>query len=377
MYKIFSQKIYLKSFYTLFLILHFSCQNHEQINQLKEDTIQTGGKVLENNIIKDAISNNNTNFIKPENSKGGLINDVYMCSYKTSLKANNIILKEPSVRALKQVDNIVEFSGLPSNFSIFSAHIGNAAAATVGSNRIILYDEELLNAIDVSTNNYWSSISILAHEVGHHLAGHTISSIASPKQELEADEFSGFILFKLGASLEQSDVAINLLGSETSSGTHPSKFIRREAINKGWLKASKFRYNSAIPPPPSENLELEYTIDMLWDKISLTRDAYMYKDMKYFYGIVTDVEVKESSERSRFQVNFVDTNSDGSKVISQEREWIEYYAPLDGENMSNVARSWFYEVLKPGRRLRFSFIRQGSGGYTTLTYLKALPGDSF
>ena len=38
-------------------------------------------------------------------------------------------------------------------------------------------------------------MTLLAHEVGHHLNGHTIHRGGStPELELEADEFAGFIL---------------------------------------------------------------------------------------------------------------------------------------------------------------------------------------
>jgi len=46
----------------------------------------------------------------------------------------------------------------------------------------------------------WSPISILAHEVGHHLAFHTGIARNDHKFELEADYFSGFVLRRLGAT---------------------------------------------------------------------------------------------------------------------------------------------------------------------------------
>lgn len=67
-------------------------------------------------------------------------------------------------------------------------------------------------------------MSILAHEIGHHLLGHTISiGSSNPQDELEADKFSGFVLYKMGASLNDAVQAIQLLGSDTDSKTHPSK----------------------------------------------------------------------------------------------------------------------------------------------------------
>jgi len=57
--------------------------------------------------------------------------------------------------------------------------------------------------------------------------------------ELEADEYSGFIMFKLGASLSQTQEAIRVYGSDKddSYSTHPSKDKRLRAIEKGYNKA--------------------------------------------------------------------------------------------------------------------------------------------
>ncbi len=82
-------------------------------------------------------------------------------------------------------------------------------------------------------------MTLLAHEVGHHLNGHTIHRGGStPVLELEADEFAGFILYKLGATLKQSQNVIYYIAMEKASRTHPSKNSRLSAIEKGWNKAS-------------------------------------------------------------------------------------------------------------------------------------------
>ena len=59
-------------------------------------------------------------------------------------------------------------------------------------------------------------LSILAHEIGHHVNGHTLgekeTTLSESRQmELEADEYSGLYMFKLGASLSQAQEAIRLI----------------------------------------------------------------------------------------------------------------------------------------------------------------------
>ena len=108
--------------------------------------------------------------------------------------------------------------------------------------RYILYDPEFINSIS-ETSNYWANMSILAHEVGHHINGHTLGASMSAYenriQELEADEFSGFVMQKIGATLEQAIDAIASLapsGDDTYS-SHPNKERRTKAITKGFNNA--------------------------------------------------------------------------------------------------------------------------------------------
>ena len=101
--------------------------------------------------------------------------------------------------------------------------INNAVATSYKGLRYILYDKSFMSTI-ANNSTSWSQLFILAHEVGHHINGHSIdillaaADIVEPKtlatkrkQELESDEFAGFILGKLGATLEQTSEAINLL----------------------------------------------------------------------------------------------------------------------------------------------------------------------
>ena len=129
--------------------------------------------------------------------------------------------------------------------------INNAVATSYKGLRYILYDKSFMSTI-ANNSTSWSQLFILAHEVGHHINGHsidillTLSDIVEPKtlaskrkQELESDEFAGFILGKLGATLEQTSEAINLLASnkDDTYSTHPNKSKRLNAIKIGFNKA--------------------------------------------------------------------------------------------------------------------------------------------
>ena len=112
------------------------------------------------------------------------------------------------------LDRILGVIGASKNFVLTPcSEINNAIATTYKGIRYILYDKAFMRLINSRTND-WSSLTILAHEVGHHINGHSrdlilaAGGVVEPKtlavrrkQELEADEFAAFIMAKLGAPL--------------------------------------------------------------------------------------------------------------------------------------------------------------------------------
>ena len=136
------------------------------------------------------------------------------------------------------IENILDAVGQRANFEIRQANIENAAAVAYGGKRYVLYNPNFINALDRRTGNKWASISVLAHEVGHHLKGHTVSGQGShPTAELEADEFSGYALRKMGASLADAQATMQLIANQNASSTHPGKSSRLAAIQNGWESA--------------------------------------------------------------------------------------------------------------------------------------------
>ena len=146
------------------------------------------------------------------------------------------------------LDKILSVIGATKRFVLQEcANINNAVALTYNGVRYIMYDPEFMNQLNYS--NDWSKIFILAHEVGHHINGHSIDVILginglgkelslSEKrtQELEADEFAGFVLGRLGASLSQAQSAIKSISNneDDTYSTHPNKTKRLSAIKRGY-----------------------------------------------------------------------------------------------------------------------------------------------
>jgi hypothetical protein len=129
---------------------------------------------------------------------------------------------------------IVEVSGKRANFGIKEANVPNAVAVLYQGKRYVLYNPGFINTLTRATGSSWAAVSVLAHEIGHHLNAKNATSLAT---ELEADEFSGFILQKMGASLAEAQVAMKVIANERASRTHPAKSQRLLSIADGWTSA--------------------------------------------------------------------------------------------------------------------------------------------
>jgi len=166
------------------------------------------------------------------------------------------------------LERILDVTGMSKRFALKEcSNISNCMATTYKGIRYILYDKEFMDAIAERTNS-WSSMSILAHEIGHHVNGHTLGetlSLSESRQmELEADEFSGFVMFRLGASLAQAQDAINTLMPSNRVdiySTHPSRDKRLRAIETGYNKAKGQTSNN----------------DNSTNTLNLTAEDYFYK----------------------------------------------------------------------------------------------------
>ena len=146
------------------------------------------------------------------------------------------------------VAEIMKYTGLPANFVVVEGKVPNAAAVIMQGpdqvpRRVIAYNPAFMGqVIEATKSNNWAPVSIMAHEIGHHLSGHTIVPGGSqPPIELESDKFSGFVLYKMGAPLADAQRAIATLIPEKDGETHPGRRKRLAAIEAGWKEACELQ----------------------------------------------------------------------------------------------------------------------------------------
>ncbi|MFM9938272.1 MAG: NADase-type glycan-binding domain-containing protein [Hyphomicrobiaceae bacterium] len=136
-----------------------------------------------------------------------------------------------------------------------SADTANAEAGiTPNGQRFIFYNATFMQKLKQKTTDQWTQVSILAHEVGHHLAFHTEIAGNDHKFELEADYFSGFVMRRLGATLDQAHAAIRAISPQVATASHPGLDQRLQIITIGWTDggsqgAPRGLKPSDVPPP--------------------------------------------------------------------------------------------------------------------------------
>ena len=366
----------MKNIYFLLLMTIVGCKQNE-------------GTVASSTPQASEITTNQTQIMAPNSGKQGHIKGLfYGCGYNYILNKNDLRLYTPNSRETNQIKTILDYSGLSQNFEIYSAPIKNAVATVIENRRYIIYDPKLLGFADVNSNSYWSSMSILAHEIGHHLQGHTLLQRGStPAIELQADKFSGHILYKMGASLQQATAAINMFGSNHDTHSHPSKAKRIKAIKTGWEEAESQRFNAALPPPPSDDKNFGaggYVKDKFYpdELISVNLKDYLgYSTIDGTEPLVEGIILESSGYDGQFSMTVLVTddknvNKDEKYFFGKGKKanvWVP--EPGNGE-IGSADLSWLKALLVPGRKIAFKPTSYGVGangnGSWALIYIKKL-----
>lgn len=310
-------------------------------------------------------------FVAPTKAKPGRLNIeervCYFSDVDSAVKKMDIILDSADAREIELVNSIMQYAGLPSNFSIYRGNIDNALATMVNNQRLIIYNKDLFATLDRLSNTYWSSVFILAHEIGHHLAYNISDTIHTIKAELDADIFAASILYKMGADTAQTILAVNsrFISNTRDTKTHPSKAKRIEAIRQSWINANQLGKDMAIPPQPyDQDAEIHIGIEELWNNPNTEEeiDTLNLKVSADIYAVVLKRDYNKfgrenNGNHRRFQVLLqilaIDPNNKNELEFNTgERCKLDiFYIPYgsDGEDADYVNH-----VFCEGRRIQFT-----------------------
>ena len=214
----------------------------------------------------------------------------------TAIQGNNFASERAADSALDDILNVI---GASKRFVLQEcSNINNAIALTMNGVRYIMYDPEFMTSL--AYGDQWSNKFILAHEVGHHINGHTVDVLAANSsnkaslstsriQELEADEFAGFVLGRLGASLSDALSGVQSLSDKDDSySTHPKRSRRIAAIKKG------FKESGGYVNPSTVSVKKGKTVDSPYSNSRFSGVEHVTKD--FSGGVYTGYVGMESRE---------------------------------------------------------------------------------
>ncbi|MCB0484229.1 MAG: M48 family metalloprotease [Flavobacteriales bacterium] len=147
--------------------------------------------------------------------------------------------------AKEAAGNVMRFSGLSQDIELIQKDVPNVVAYMRQGKRYVAYNPSFLLRLRNKAESDWAVYSVVSHEIGHHLAGHTeTSGRTNPGNELAADYFSGFVLRRMGANLDEALLALlslRALGEIRDTVYHPPFAARLLAVKEGWLSAGEFQ----------------------------------------------------------------------------------------------------------------------------------------
>jgi hypothetical protein len=259
------------------------------------------------------------------------LDTAHRCIYSGGVMDAELYRFPDSDKVNAWVKEIAELGDTPLDFEVMQANVENVSAVLDGEKRYLLYSLDF-----VEKNGELEVVGALVHEVGHHANGHIFKEERRKTEELEADQFMGYVLSKKGFS--QS--AIEAFLKKTPSSYGVSFEERRASVFEGFEKAGRAMQLKSLPfdndpraneltlpsfpwPPPSCNARFELpensfagfkTLGDVERKIRMALDAKGYAQRSYFsvpngFALVTQLE----------QYN----GEDGS-VRNDRTRWLDY-----------------------------------------------------
>jgi hypothetical protein len=114
------------------------------------------------------------------------------CSYSGTAWEDELYRFDDNAQVETWIKEILTAGNATQNFKIVPTNVENIAAIVDNGQRYLLYSLDFIQKaapIDV--------YGALAHEIGHHVNGHSLTAERRQTEESEADFFMGYVLFKL------------------------------------------------------------------------------------------------------------------------------------------------------------------------------------
>jgi hypothetical protein len=266
---------------------------------------------------------------------------------------------ESNPDALKAVRKVLKRTGENVNFVVVPCNKVKTCVAVNGKDgvRYLVYNEKFMKSIEQGDGKSWTAIAQLAHEMAFHFSLDTtvVPSFAGRRQRnIEADEFTGFLLARSGASLEEALATLNNYNNPSCeneiNSEYPCRQKREAAIKRGFAGAT-----------PSQKLLL-----------ANMKGYYEKGEVKEFGGDVYDKNFCFYScafEKIDLGINFADRKSAFTSTYSEEGLYgctlsTTPSQPFIGESNyfmydSIAGRVTIYYKIKTGPNFGFKVVFEG------------------
>ncbi len=272
---------------------------------------------------------------------------------------------------MQLIEQLLQKVGMKRNFEVMECEgMNNCKATSFNGTPLILYDAQFLAAFKNVDFNWtksripknqpidWTSLTILAHEIGHHtnqhIANKHVRDHKTPNQlELEADEFAGYAICRMGGSLAQAQKAFrSSLVTEKGSYSHPPRNKRLAAIKRGWESAGcseTVEVKVVVPTPPNNPIKPKRR-----DFIPKTPEGMVFvKGGSFMMGCIEGDNDCQNDEKPRHEVVLDDfyigkyevTNAEYCDFLNakgKHKDWLDLkYSNIENKNGRYTPKSGY------------------------------------
>lgn len=278
-----------------------------------------------------------------------LSDSIFYCAFNNSFFES--IPLSSSFRNLREaqgvIDDILSVAQIPQNFELQSNYLISNAAAIIfynpraaGFKRLIQYNPRFIQSIIRTSGSYYSSIGVMAHEIGHQYYNHGISDLSPHARELQADRYAGEILKKMGATWDEAKSMFTnpLMYTKYDSRSHPNSEKRIRALFEGFNSAL-----SSVGKKETTYSEVEENKTDMGSRFMLVPNYYFaqkiinidYERMEYHFHVDLDAQGKLKDKYS-WDLNVEILNSKFETVgIKNENGHEILYRSFQGELKSD------------------------------------------
>jgi len=179
-----------------------------------------------------------------------------LCLFDSDEMKESLYTFPPDKRSLNLFNELLAKSGKQLRVKIRAANVPQVGAAEHGNERLLLYNQFVLEQFEKEDTKNWQVLAVIAHQIGHHANNHAfvLEDRMRTEIEIEADRFAGYLLFRLGAAISDIEALHKFLDSQHQNPRFPLPRVRLDAFIEGWHDGKAEQGGALAFDIPEENV---------------------------------------------------------------------------------------------------------------------------